>query len=102
MKIKACAEKLHAHRAALDVPTRPALSPWTGPINFAVFGNAGLPQRKVGDRLLAVLVTAHTLASAHLLEIQIEQLPVATTRLAIIPDAEIHGAILCPVSNAAL
>ena len=43
VQIEAGAEQFHAHRAALDVPARPAVPPRTRPENRPIFWRPRLP-----------------------------------------------------------
>ncbi len=93
-------EQLHAHCAALDVPAGPALAPRAVPKHLAVLRHAGLPEGEVGDRFLFVLVAADAFAGAHFVEIDVEQLAVFVSGLAVFLDAEIDGAVVGLVSEA--
>src|SRR2546427_9037949 len=76
MDVETRPQDFHAHGAALDVPTGPALAPRTWPENLAVLRQARFPKREVGERFLRVFITAHALARPQLVEIQLHQLAV--------------------------
>src|SRR5438445_6451840 len=80
-----------AHRRALDVPARPALSERRVPRgpDLLVTRLRLLPQREVADRLLVVLVSGHAGTGAKPLPVEVRQL--AVVRKA--GDAEIHVAV---------
>src|SRR4029079_6730466 len=56
MNIELFAQELRRHRAALDMPARPARSPRTLPFHCAVGLVPRFPEREVADVLLLVLV----------------------------------------------
>ena len=56
VQIEVLAEVFENHGAALQVPAGAAFAPGAGPAVGAVFGLAGFPEGKVGERVLGVLV----------------------------------------------
>src|SRR5699024_2238902 len=80
------AQVLHAHRRALNMPTRSAHAPGTLPSRLA--GLLRLPQRKVHWMALAV-VDVYARASLKVLQILARQLAIVGIRLRI----EVHIAI---------
>src|SRR5687768_13378562 len=56
VQIETRPENLHAHRAALDVPSRTAFSPWTRPKYITILRHPRLPQREIRERLFVVLI----------------------------------------------
>src|SRR5436190_6069781 len=93
MEIETGSEQFHAHGAALDMPAGPAFAPGTGPEHRAVFWSACLPEREIRHGFLLVFITAHPLADAHLLEVQLHQLPVSAASAAILFNAKINRTV---------
>ena len=101
VQVKARPKDLHAHRAALDVPARPALAPGTRPEHLAILRRARFPEGEIGDGFLRVFVAAHAFARSHFIEIQLHQLPVLAAAAAILFDAEIDRTVRSFVGSAA-
>src|SRR5882724_7311938 len=59
MNIELIAEQLRRHRAALDMPARPAVAPRTTPFYRAVCFIPRFPEREIADVFLVVLVALH-------------------------------------------
>ena len=93
VQVEARAKQLHAHGAALDVPPGPAVTPRTRPENIPIFRNPRLPEGKVRDRLLLVLVARHALSDAHFFKVQLHQLPILGAARTVLLDAEIYRPI---------
>src|SRR6185436_5728090 len=93
VKIESRSQQLHAHGAALDVPSRPALTPWAWPEDLSVLGDTRLPQGKISHGFLVVFVVADSFANAHRLEIEINELAIFVAGRAILLDAEKDRAI---------
>src|SRR5437764_96694 len=73
MKIETRAQEFHAHRTALDMPSRASFAPWTRPEHVTVLGRASFPEGEIRDRFLFVFIAAHTLANAHFIKVQFDQ-----------------------------
>ena len=89
-----CAEVLHPHRRALDVPARPAGPDRGVPRRLA--GLRALPEREVADVVLAVLVGLDPLADAQLLRVEPGEPAVRRPR----GDPEEDRAVVGPVGVA--
>ena len=92
---------LGAHGAALDVPTGSALAPRAGPKDIAILGHSGFPEGKVRNRLLGILVIAHSLTRAKLLKIEIQQLAVAAASGSVLCDAEVNRPVRRGIGDSA-
>src|SRR5947209_2354129 len=82
------------------MPARPALAPGTGPKHLAIIWNTRFPERKIGDRFLGILIALHALTGPHLLEVQLDQLPVLAAATLIFFDAKIDRTISGAISYA--
>ena len=59
MDVDLIAKQRRRHRAAFDVPTRPAAAPRAFPRHIAVFFVPGFPKREVADVFLVVFVVLY-------------------------------------------
>src|SRR5260370_18825860 len=101
MEIEDRAEELHAHGAALDVPSGPPFSPRGRPKDLAVLGHPRLPQCEISHRLLLIFIAADSFTYPHFLEIQFHELAVLAARVPVFLDAEINRAVCRFVSETA-
>src|ERR1043166_4784128 len=97
MNVDLIAEQRGRHRAALDVPARPARAPWTFPANFAVLFIPRFPEREIADVLLVVLIVPDASGWLQLSEIEMGELAV----IGKLVDPKINGFVVRLVSEAA-
>ena len=86
MNIDLIAEQRRRHGAAFDVPARTASAPWAFPADIAIFFIPRLPQCKVSNVFLVVLVVLHPAGRLQLREIEMGELSVTGKFV----DAEIN------------
>ena len=90
MDVDGLAEHPCRHGAALDVPAGTTLSPRALPTNGSIFSDPCLPEGKVGDGFLVVLVAGNPLARPLTFKIHMGELSILGKG----GDAEVHGPIL--------
>src|SRR5581483_685675 len=95
MDVELIAQERCRHRAALDVPTGPAWSPWRIPLHIAILVIPRFPKRKIADVFLVIFIMFHPAGSLQLGEIKMGELSVIWKFV----DAEINRFVLCLISE---
>ena len=76
MNVELLTEECRRHRAALDVPARPAPPPRTLPTDLAIFFVPRFPEREIADVFLVVFVAFHPAGRTQFREIEMRQMTV--------------------------
>ena len=84
------------------MPTGTSFTPWAGPVHLAVLGYARFPEREVGNGFLFVFVITHSIALAHFVEIQIDQLSILAPATLIFLNRKIDRLIRSLIGDPAI
>src|SRR5947209_16462322 len=73
VKVDLIAEQRSGHRAALNMPTRPAWSPWRLPFHITIVFVPGLPKCEIANVFLVVFVVADTSGRLQLCQVDVRK-----------------------------
>ena len=95
MDIDLIAEQRRCHRAAFDVPARPAAPPRTFPTYIAIFFVPGFPKREIADVFLVVLIMLNTPGRLQLGEVEMREFSVIGKFI----DAKVNRPVICVIGE---